>query len=290
MLKTNERTNGRMDGWTGGRTHTPHRTSGCRFLNFSHFFFLSHSGCGSIYVSASSGSILKKYSLYFFLILPYLMRKFPLRWICGLRLDGDLVPLFSCDNWLALVRGKRGDGFPVPGRTGGVHTTTTLWNAQHQISTTNKPMAMKAFILGRLKRGLTLCVCVCLSVCVWFSLHFSDQRILVNVLRWNCSMQREDFVHWFLVLSFCWSIDSWHFCIYCVRILNLSFCLFDARVSFLTFLSCFTRTPVREMDVHSFLRAGQQFLLPVIRWTWQRKTFTFTPQFMRFLFDLIWFV
>lgn len=56
----------------------------------------------------------------------YLMRKFPLRWICGLRLDGDLVPLFSCDNWLALVRGNRGDGFPVPGRTGGVHTTTTL--------------------------------------------------------------------------------------------------------------------------------------------------------------------
>lgn len=24
---------------------------------------------------------------------------------------------FNCDNWLALVRGSRGDGLPVPGRT-----------------------------------------------------------------------------------------------------------------------------------------------------------------------------
>lgn len=78
----------------------------------------------------------------------YLMRKLPLRWVWAFRVAGDLVPvpLFSCDNWLALVRGNRGDGLPVPGRTGGVHSTTTLWNAQNQTHT-NKPMAIKAFIL-----------------------------------------------------------------------------------------------------------------------------------------------
>lgn len=76
----------------------------------------------------------------------YLIRKFPFRWTCAFRDDDDLtpVPLFNCDNWLALVRGNRGDGLPVPGRTGGVQITTRC-NVQNQIST-NKPMAIKAFI------------------------------------------------------------------------------------------------------------------------------------------------
>lgn len=47
----------------------------------------------------------------------------------------DLYPvaLFSCDSWLALVRGNRGDP-PVPGRTGGVPATkhsALLQNTNH---------------------------------------------------------------------------------------------------------------------------------------------------------------
>lgn len=53
------------------------------------------------------------------------------------------VPLFSCDNWLALVRGKRGDGLPVPGRTGREHKT--MLTKQHH--NTNALMAIKAFIM-----------------------------------------------------------------------------------------------------------------------------------------------
>lgn len=53
------------------------------------------------------------------------------------------VPLFICDNWLALVRGKRGDGLPVPGRTGREHRTTFTTQHHH----INALMAIKAFIL-----------------------------------------------------------------------------------------------------------------------------------------------
>lgn len=60
-----------------------------------------------------------------------------------------LVPvlLFNSDNWLALVRGNRGDGLPVPGRTGREHSTI-FTEQQHHHSTTNVLMAIKAFILA----------------------------------------------------------------------------------------------------------------------------------------------
>lgn len=74
------------------------------------------------------------------------MRRFPLRYVCVFRVDFVPVPLFSCDNWLALVRGNRGDGLPVPGRTGGVHITT--WSIEQNHTNTNKPMAIKAFMMA----------------------------------------------------------------------------------------------------------------------------------------------
>lgn len=58
-------------------------------------------------------------------ILTYRVRMFPLR--CTGELIVALlliaVELLICDSWLALVRGNRGDGLPVPGRTGGVPKT-----------------------------------------------------------------------------------------------------------------------------------------------------------------------
>lgn len=73
------------------------------------------------------------------------MRRFPLR-LCVFRVGFVPVPLFSCDNWLALVRGNLGDGLPVPGRTGGVHLIT--WTIEQNHTNTNKLMAIKAFMLA----------------------------------------------------------------------------------------------------------------------------------------------
>lgn len=122
----------------------------------------------------------------FCVCLTYLMRKFPLRCIWAFRVDGDLAVLFSCDNWLALVRGNRGDGLPVPGRTGGVHTTTTLWNAQNQ-TITNKPMAIKAFIVLE-------------SRTLFWSLRFFQYYLLLFYI--FCSFSFLVFVEFIFYLSF----------------------------------------------------------------------------------------
>lgn len=48
----------------------------------------------------------------------YLDRRFP-RALGFLVVLASLNPVvFCCNSWLALVRGRRGEGFPVPGRTG----------------------------------------------------------------------------------------------------------------------------------------------------------------------------
>lgn len=77
--------------------------------------------------------------------MTYRIRRFPVRYGGAVFVTEflTLVPLFSCDNWLALVRGKRGDGLPVPGRTGREHKT--MFTTQHHH--TNALMAIKAFIL-----------------------------------------------------------------------------------------------------------------------------------------------
>lgn len=52
---------------------------------------------------------------------------------------------FDSESWLALVLGKRGEGFPVPGRTGGVQSTNE--KTLHQSTTV--VVAVVAFIVIR---------------------------------------------------------------------------------------------------------------------------------------------
>lgn len=77
--------------------------------------------------------------------MTYRILRFPLRYGIAVFVTEFLtpVPLFCSDNWLALVRGKRGDGLPVPGRTGREHKT--MFTKQHH--NTNALMAIKAFIM-----------------------------------------------------------------------------------------------------------------------------------------------
>lgn len=87
----------------------------------------------------------------------YLVLMFPLRvWLRDL--SPSLYPLLLLFNWLALVLGKRKEGFPVPGRTGPFRPSTlstTTFNRNTPLITTNRKiflplLAPKADILTSL--------------------------------------------------------------------------------------------------------------------------------------------
>lgn len=77
----------------------------------------------------------------------YLERRFP-RAFGFLVVLASLNPVeFCCNSWLALVLGRRGDGFPVPGRTGAPALALLVVALRMRITMLAYKLALKAHIL-----------------------------------------------------------------------------------------------------------------------------------------------
>lgn len=77
----------------------------------------------------------------------YLDRKFP-RALGFLVVLASLNPVvFCCNSWLALVLGRRGEGFPVPGRTGVLARALWEFALKIRMPMQQYKLALKAHIL-----------------------------------------------------------------------------------------------------------------------------------------------